>query len=258
MGRVLLGILGLLWSNWLFAQVHAGAFLSEGSGKAISSIMAFSAYPAQRIPRTEVGVFGGKQFQTTLNRVGIISAIKVGTHSLVAGGDRLGSDVMHHDNIWAAYALPVSKTSTIGLRTGIHFWKARGYNTHYDISIGVGWSSDISDQIHWRVQVDGIEKFWNPNYRTTYLGRSLIYYKVSDRAGLSLEAVLDDGQSTIVIPALHYSFDDKIYCRMSAMSKLNAISFSLGYIEKGWGFETNLNMHNRLGMDGFIVVHYKL
>ena len=63
MGRVLLGILGLLWSNWLFAQVHAGAFLSEGSGKALSSIMAFSAYPAQRIPRTEVGCLAESSFR---------------------------------------------------------------------------------------------------------------------------------------------------------------------------------------------------
>lgn len=256
--RLLFGVICFLTIDRSFSQVYSGAFLLEGSGKDISSIMTYSAYPAQKIYRSAVAMFGGKQFLTSLDRTGFIYAIKAGSHSIMAGGDRFGNDVMHRDKVWASYALPLSKTSNIGIRTGIHYWKAAGYKSRANLSIGVGWSSDITQRLQWRVQVDGIETFWHTHSGTSYLARSVIFYMVSDHVGLSFESIFEEGQTSLIIPAVHYLFDKRIYCRIGALSTINSVGFSLGFTENNWGVETNINLHSRLGIDGFVVVHYKL
>lgn len=240
------------------SQQFTGSYLSEGAGGTISSILGYSAYPTQNNAGDMLGVFGIKHIQAELKNVGFISSMKTGRHSLVLGGDRFGNGVLNRDNVWAGYAIPIAARSNLGIRAGVDAWNAKGYKSSVSVTAGLGWSIEFSDRMHWKLQFDGVENFWLKEPTTGYLLRTVLFYSVSDPAGLSVEVVIEEGQLPLIITAFHYSFLNKIYCRAGAISNLQSVGVGIGFKESYWGLETAMYMQNRLGVNILTLLYIKL
>lgn len=256
--RSILCFWGLLQGYLVWGQTHTGYFLSDGVGGSISSIMGLSAYPAQKlVEKGQIGIYGVKQFQTALTRIGFVSAAQWGSQYLMAGGDRFGNGSVNQDKYWASYSLSISKGSVLGLRAGVQKWSAKGYRSESTLNVGLGWSSELSDRLTWKVQVDGVESLLKKSSGSIYLLRSAIYFNASEQAGLSVECMLEDGLQPVLIPSFHYAFLERFYARVAAISNLSTIGFGVGMKDNVWGIEVSSLLHNKLGFNGIAIVYCK-
>lgn len=257
--RWIVGIVVLLWCEVLSAQVQSATLLLEGAGFAHSSIMGYSAYPAQSMMvKGMVGMNGRQYFQSGLKGVGLVAAARLGTHVMVAGGDRFGNGVLHWDRFDLGYAVPLSKHSNLGIRVGFQQWGARGYASKRSPNVGIGWSSIIAERLQWKVQVDGLEGFWTESSLGGYKARSAVCYNASELIGLSVDVLLEEQQPAVLIPAVHYAITKNINIKLGAISDFNSIAFGFVYGSRSWTLEFANSLHNKLGISSVIVMYCKL
>lgn len=253
-----LWMIGVFGFNVLYGQVQTGAILLESAGSAHSSIMGYSAYPAQKIEGGGVvGVFGTRYFQMGLQGVGLLGAMKIGRHSLVAGGERMSNGALNGGRFSVGYAVPLLKGTFLGVKAGLQNWTAKGYLPYRKPGVGIGWSTDISDKLQWKVQADGVERFWEKDEFSRFLVRSALYYMVTEQVGLTVDALLEEGQLAVFTPALHYAFEERFFIRVGAISNFNSIGTVVGFKQDGWNVELSILLHNKLGYSGFISAYYK-
>lgn len=256
--RLILLIGGLIYGMSAWGQMHTGVFLSDGAGGTHSSNLSLSAYPAQKFAgKGQLGIYGVKQFQSGLQRGGMTAGVGAGSHFMVVGMERLGNGALNRDQLWGAYAVSVAKKTVLGIRVGVQSWSAKGYPSRRSYSVGIGWSSEITDRIFWKVQLEGLETFLNLRSSGVYLLRSAFYVEVSERVGLSAETLLEGGKAPAIVPGFHYSFDEKLYGRITAVSNLSSTGFAVGFRESNWVVEVSFLMHNSLGISGIISSYYK-
>lgn len=242
----------------VWGQVRSANLLPEGAGYSLSSIMGYSAYPAQRLTQSGlIGMYGSEQYQAGLEGVGVLGVLSFGGHTLTAGGERFGNKALNHDRFWMGYALPFSKSTVMGLRGGILRWSAKGYEARSDLSIGLGWMSALTEKLIWKVQADGLERFWNPISRGTYVARTSVNYKASEKANLSIEVILEEGKQATIVPCFHYAFEEGFYLRAGAMSNFNSIGAAIGFRQFKMNIETAISVHNKLGFNGILIVYCK-
>lgn len=251
-------MIGILGFNVLYGQVQTGSILLESGESAHSSIMGYLAYPAQKIEGGgAVGVFGVRYFQMSLQGVGLLGTMKIGRHSLVACGERLGNGALNGDRFSVGYAVPILKGTYLGIKAVLQSWSAKGYLPRRKPGLGIGWSMEITDRLKWKVQIDGVQRFWEKDDFGRLMVRSALYYMVSEQVGLTVDALLEEGQLTVFTPALHYAFEDRFYVRVGAISNFNSIGTVLGFKQDGWNIELSILLHNKLGYNGFMVAYYK-
>ncbi len=254
----MLWIVGWMGLQQCWCQTGVVGLPGESAGGRQSSFLVMSSYPVSKTEGLgQLMLQSERRYFSGLNRMMLAGSCKLGTQRISAGMDQTGNGAMFRTHFWTAFGVSFSEKTMAGIRIGWQQQKARGYGAQQGISAGLGCAFQVSDQMEWRFQGDGLESFWQKGVTGSYRIRSMLYYECSSLLGLSGEVFLEEQQTPVVSAGIHYAFAERCYARAAMYSNLGTMSISAGFHWAGLQLEVTSVWHQLLSMSGSLGVGYR-